>query len=97
MKHVVFFLSIVLFAAVIISGCSKDDNPTTAPTTVVKSTTYIGTLANAAETGSMTLIFSTAIGKQIPDRVASAESTVSVSGSIKVNGVTILLTGTYNS
>ena len=97
MKHAVVFFTIILFVAIIISGCKKDDNPATPPVTVTGATTYIGTLASPTETGFITLVFSASVSKQVPYSVQSAESTVSVSGYIKIAGDSILLSGTYNS
>jgi hypothetical protein len=94
MKAVKLFLAFFLFAAVIIIGCKKDDTPTNPGG---GSVTYIGTLANANETGSITLVFSAAPSKLSP-RVSSGTATIiTVSGSIKIAGVTINLTGTYNT
>lgn len=97
MKHVAVFLTIALFVAVIISGCKKDESPTTPPTTGTGATKYIGTLASPTETGSLTLIFATSVGKESPYSVQNAESTVAVSGSIKIGVDSILLSGTYDT
>ena len=94
MKRFALFFSFFVLVVVALTGCKKDDNPVVTPP-VTGTTTYIGTLANAAETGSMTLTFSSAVGKLVPTLVQNAESVITVSGSLKINGTTITITGTY--
>jgi len=96
MKRNAMLALFVLFLAIIVTGCKKDDNPVTTPPPT-GSTTWIGTLANASETGSFTLTFSSAIGKLAPRMIADVESVITVSGSIKIGSTTILLNGTYET
>ncbi len=96
MKRFAMFFSFVVLVAVALTGCKKDSDSVVTPP-VTGSTTYVGTLANAAETGSMTLTFSSAIGKLAPTLVQNAESLITVNGSIKIGSTTIPITGTYNT
>ncbi|HEV8539316.1 MAG TPA: hypothetical protein VGR15_10415 [Bacteroidota bacterium] len=83
-----------LFVAVMITGCNKDENPVNPPG---GSVTYVGTLANPSETGSLILTFASAPSKQAPRASAGAATVISVSGSVKIGDTTIVLSGTYNT
>lgn len=89
LRRTVFFL-IVLVAAAMIAGCHKDDSTPTSPGTS-NPTTYVGTLGNSAEAGTMTLTFQSA-----PSKAAYSAASVPITGSIKIGGTTINLTGTYD-
>ena len=93
MRNIKLLFIIVVIVAAVITGCKKDETPTGSGGSV----TYIGTLANASETGSITLTFASAPSKQSPRATAGSETIINVSGSIKIAGVTITLTGTYNT
>ncbi len=94
MKSIKLLFIFVLVVAAIIAGCKKDDNPAGPGG---GSVTYVGTLANANETGSMTLIFPSAPSKQAPRAITGIVTIIYVSGTVKINDSTITIAGTYNT
>jgi hypothetical protein len=98
MKIVPFVLFTVLLFAIAIIGCKKDESPTATPPPASGGiTTYVGTFANTAESGSLILTFSSAPAKRDPNFVATVESVLTVSGKIKIGVDSVLLTGTYDT
>ncbi len=91
-----WLLFILLITAAFVSSCKKDDTPTVPPTTL-NATKYIGTLGNGAEAGVLTLNFASAPPKVAPSIINSIATIINVTGTVKIGGITINLTGTYNT
>jgi hypothetical protein len=88
------FLSLAV-ASFLLVGCSKDDNP--AGSGGGNGPTYYGTFANSAESGSLTLNFSSA-PKAGPATTDNILVVITISGTLKIQGgSTVSLTGTYNT
>ena len=96
MKHTIQFLVVVFLFAVVIIGCKNDSTAPGGGGGGGAATTYIGTIGGS-QSGVLTLNFSSAPHKQMPSSVSSAETVLTLTGTIKVGSVTTNLTGTYNT
>jgi len=90
MKHSFLLLAFAIFA-LLIGGCSDDDNPTTpGPTT----TSYTGVMAGTGVSGTLAITIPTA--KRAYGLSSTASDTIAITAELKINGgATIPLTGTY--
>ena len=96
MKAAKLFLTFVLFAAVVIVGCSKDETPTNPGGG--GSTAYYGSFANGSENGSMAVTFASAPSKVGAVAPSSSAVIITLTGTLKIQGgATISLAGTYNT
>lgn len=92
MKALKLMIVLSLLAAVVMTGCSKDDNPSQG------GPTYYGTFAGPSESGSMTTNFASAPSKVSSAIPNDAAAIITVTGTIKIDGgATINLTGTYDT
>lgn len=88
--------AVVLVAALGLSGCSKDKKSVTAPA-APSSTTFIGTMAGATVSGSVTTTIAAAVSAAQPG-ATSAQGAVAVTGEMDIaGGATVTLAGTYDT
>jgi hypothetical protein len=97
--------AMILVAALGLSGCSKDTKSVTAPP-APSSTTFVGTMAGATVSGSVTTVIAAAVSAPQPGATGaqdvlggtSAQSQVGVTGTLVIaGGATVSLTGTYDT
>ena len=91
MKYPGFLTAAVLTVAVAVSGCKKDENPVEPTPTPDRRGTYVGTVADAAGGGTMSMT----VGSTTMMRVSEL---ITVTGVFTPNGGTpVALSGTYNT
>lgn len=87
-------LAISVFLIIFVTGCKKDDNPTTPP--IGNPTSYVGTFAGPSESG--TLHLSIAAAKLALFKSFSTDAVVSVTGYLKTSlGDSVAVSGTFNT
>jgi hypothetical protein len=78
----------------LLTSCKKDDNPVTPPPTATHASgTYVGMIAGGSESGVLTLSLSSSAAMKSTANLAI----INISGTLKIGGSTITLSGTYNT